>query len=282
MKLVIKLGLLLLLIPMLFIPSVVRADDGDGDMNVNIGIRTPGTANVGIGIDASVANINIEGANLFDLAGWAGYQGGATAASRAVQNSVPNSQYSSASTGLLPPLSSNSVVAEVAPPGKYDNWVPGWQGYFCPDTNLDPRVYHGSGCGGKWGVCDGYPDMWVRRQIAGLAPEFVAQKEKLNTVIEALAKVIAITEKNNSMLNGNGGLPDLMKAQMAQLEDVSLGLSVLEQEHSILEAKVEQQARDFNRKLLIISSAFALALLCLAGAVLRMWIRFRPRSWREL
>jgi hypothetical protein len=289
MKHIIKVGLLLFLMPMLLISSAAYADDGDGDMNVNIGITTPGTANVGVGIDANEANVWINGYGLADLAAGMGYQAGAAAGaaagSAAFQNSVPNSRYSQASTGYLPPLSSNSVVAEVAPPGKYDNWVLGWQGYFCPHTNLDPMVYHGSGCGGKWGVCDGYPDMWVRRQIAGLAPEFVAQKEKLNTVIEALAKVIVTTEKYNGMLNGNGGISDLMKAQMAQLEDVSLGLSVLEQEHIILEARVEQQTRDFNRKLLIISSAFAFALLCLAAAVLYLTTRvskLRPRSYREL
>jgi len=275
---------LLLLVPTLLIPSTVYADDEGGSMNVDISIRTPGTANVGIDIDASTANINIEGANLFDLAAWAGYQGGTAAASAAVQNSVPNSQYSGVSTGYLPPLSSNSVVAEVAPPGKYDNWVPGWQGYFCPHTNLDPMVYHGAGCGGKWGVCDGFPDFWARRQIAGLAPEFVAQKEKLNTVIEALAKVIAVTEKYNGVLNGKGGISDMMKAQMAQLEDVSLGLSVLEQKQVCLEARVEQQSRDFYRKLLIISSAFAFALVCLGAAVLYLAAlvrKLRPRSYPE-
>jgi len=284
MKHTIKVALpLFFVMSMLLIPSVAYAGDGDSDMNVGIGISTPGTANVDIGIDANEANVNIEGANLFDLAGSAGYQAGAAAASAAFQHSAPNSQYSQVGTGLLPPLSSIPAVAEVAPDGKYDSWTPGWMGYFCPHTNLDPMVYQGSGCGGTWGVCDGSADMWARRQLAGLAPEFVVQKEKLNTVIEALAKVIMVTETNNHA-NGNGAAA--LKAQLAQLEDVSLGLSVLEQEHAILETSIQKQKDDFNRKLVIITSVLGFAILCLIGAVvylaIHVWRRLLIRSYREL
>jgi hypothetical protein len=281
MKHIIKVGLpLFFVISMLLIPSAVYAGDGDGDTNVVIGITTPGTANVGVGIDANAANVWINGYGLDELAGWAGYQAGAqagaAAGSAAFQNSASNSQYSGVGTGLLPPLSNIPAVAEVAPDGKYDSWTLGWQGFFCPHTNLDPMVYQGSGCGGIWGVCDGSPDMWTRRQIAGLAPEFVVQKEKLNTVIDALAKVIMVTETNNHALNGNGGVAAL-KAQLAQLEDVSLGLSVLEQEHAILETSVQKQKDDFNRKLVIIASALGFAILCLIGAVAYLVIYVRRR-----
>jgi hypothetical protein len=283
MKHIIKVVLpLFSVIPMLLIPSAVYADDGD--MNVDIGITTPGTANVGVGIDANEANVWINGYGLDSLAAGMGYQAGAVAGSAAFQHSASNSQFSQVGTGLLPPLSSIPAVAEVAPDGKYDAWTPGWQGYFCPHTNLDPMVYHGSGCGGTWGVCDGYPDMWCRRQLAGLAPEFVVQKEKLNTVIEALAKVITVTEANNHALNGNGAA--VLKAQLAQLEDVSLGLSVLEQEHAILETSVQKQQDDFNKKLAILASAFGFAILCLIGAVAYLVIYVRRRllirSYREL
>jgi len=285
MKHIIKVGLLVFFVmPMLLIPSAAYAGDGDGDINVGIGISTPGTANVGVGIDANQANVWINGYGLDELAAGMGYQAGADAASAAFQHSVSNSQYSGVATGLLPPLSSIPAVAEVAPDGKYDSWTPGWQGYFCPHTNLDPMVYQGSGCGGTWGVCDGSADMWARRQLAGLAPEFVVQKEKLNTVIEALAKVIMVTETNNHALNGNGAA--VLKAQLAQLEDVSLGLSVLEQEHAILETSVQKQKDDFNRKLVIITSALGFAILCLIGAVvylaIHVWRRLLIHSYREL
>jgi hypothetical protein len=277
------LFILFVVMSILLIPATAYA--GDGDANVGISITTPGTANVGVGIDANSANVWINGQGLADLAGQMGYQAGAAAGSAAFQNSASNSQYSSVGTGMLPPLNTNPAVAEVDRDGKYSNPTIGWQGFFCPHTNLDPMVYSGSGCGGTWGVCDGYPDMWMRRQIAGLAPEFVVQKEKLNTVIEALAKVITVTESNNHELNGDGKVAAI-KEQLRQLDDVSLELSVLEQEHIALARVVQKQQADFNRLLKIITLALGAAILCLTGAVIYIVVSSRRRqhirSYREL
>lgn len=112
-----KVGLLVLLVvPMLLAGSAVYADDGD--TNVGIGITTPGTANVGVDINAGNANVWINGKDLGSMG------------AGAVQGSIPNSGYSQVGTGYLPPLSSYGVVAEVAPDGKYDGWLVGWRGYF--------------------------------------------------------------------------------------------------------------------------------------------------------
>jgi hypothetical protein len=265
MKHIIKVGLLLFFVmPMLLIPSAVYADDGD--MNVDVGITTPDTANVGVDINASDANVWINGVDL-----------GAMGAG-AVQGSTPNSDYSQVGTGNLPPLSNYGEVAEVSPDGKYDGWLIGWRGYFSPETNVDEAVYKGSGCGGTWGVCDGYPDMWTRRQIAGLAPHFVALYEKMNTVIAAVAKIIEVTDSNNAQLNGNGSVAEL-KLQLSQLADVSADVSRLEQRCDTLETAVQQQRDDYNKKLTIVASVSAFIFVCFAAYItlLTLYIR-RLRS----
>jgi len=255
-----KVGLLVLLVvPVLLAGSAVYADDG---IDAGIGITTPGTANVGVDINASNANVWINGADL-----------GAMGAG-AVQGSIPNSGYSQVGTGYLPPLSSYGVVAEVAPDGKYDGWLIGWRGYFSPETNIDEAVYKGSGCGGTWGVCDGYPDMWTRRQIAGLAPQFVALYEKMETIIAAVAKVIDVTNNNHAQLNGNGTVAEL-KLQLSQLADVSVGLTQLEQRCNTLETAVQQQRDDYNKKLTIVASVSAFIFLCFAAYIVLLTLYIR-------
>lgn len=259
-KCISKVGLLVLLVvPMLLAGSAVYADDG---IDAGIGITTPGTANTWLDINAGNSNLWINGVD------WGSMGAGA------VQGSIPNSGYSQVGTGYLPPLSSYGVVAEVAPDGKYDGWLVGWRGYFSPDTNIDEAVYKGSGCGGTWGVCDGYPDMWTRRQIAGLAPQFVALYEKMETVIAALAKVIDVTENNHAQLNGNGGVAEL-KLQLSQLADVSVGLTQLEQRCNTLETAVQQQRNDYNKKLTIVASVSAFIFLCFAAYIVLLTLSIR-------
>jgi hypothetical protein len=248
-KCISKVGLLaLLVVPMLLMTSAVHAGDGDVDVVVDI--------------NASNANVWINGVD------W-GSMGAA-----AVQGSISNGNYSQVGTGYLPPLSNYGVVAEVAPEGKYDGWLIGWRGYFSPETNVDEAVYKGSGCGGTWGVCDGYPDMWTRRQIAGLAPHFVAMYEKMETVIATLAKVIQVTEDNHAQLNGNGGVAEL-KLQLSQLADVSVGLAQLEQRCDTLETAAQQQRNDYNKKLTIVASVSAFIFVCFAAYItlLTLYIR---------
>lgn len=260
MKYIGKVGLLLfLVVPMLLIPSAVRAGDG-GTIDVDV---TGDYLDVGVGVYGSNNSIWIDG--IGDLG---------SIGARAVQGSIPNSGYSQVGTGYLPPLSSYGVVAEVAPDGKYDGWLVGWRGYFSPDNNVDDAVYKGSGCGGTWGVCDGYPDMWTRRQIAGLAPEFVALYEKMETVIAALAKVIQVTNNNHAELNGNGSVAEL-KLQLSQLADVSHDLSVLAQRQAALEATVQQQRADYTRQLTILAAALAFVFVCLTAAVVYFGVYIR-------
>jgi hypothetical protein len=189
-----------------------------------------------------------------------------------LQNSAPNSTYSSASTGMLPlpNISSDGRVAAIDSPETI--WVPGWQGYFCPKTNLDPTVYKGSGCG-VWGVADGYPDFWARRQIAGLAPEFRQQQAKMETSYLALAKLISASqEQDGSLVNVNQALQD----HLAQLSILNTDLAMLEKEHQALKAEVMQQKEESDRKTLILSIIFGSGMLGMAGYLVAMTRHYRP------
>lgn len=261
-KYMIKVGLLVfLVVPLLLIPSVAYADDGDGGIDVDISIFGE-PVNLSLNVPGSNTNVGINGTDLGSIG------------AKALQGSIPNSSYNQVGTGYLPPLNRYGVVAAVAPEGKYDQPLIGWRGYFSPDTNVDESVYKGSGCGGTWGVCDGYPDMWTRRQIAGLAPLFVAQYEKMETVIAALAKVIQVTNNNQTQLNGNGGVAEL-KLQLSQLADVSHDLSVLAQRQAALEATVQQQRADYTRQLTILAAALAFVFVCLTAAVVYFGVYIR-------
>jgi len=202
----------------------------------------------------------------------------------AVSSGLPNGTYTGASTGFLPPLINNPALAGLASTNEhYTNPLPGWTGYFCPTSNTDPSVYKGSGCGGVWGTADGWPDFWSRRQIAGIAPEFYAEKEKLNTTITAVAKVIGVLEKYHLMLNGDGngngnGLSgDLasLKKDISQLDDLKLSLSVLQEEHTDLSKALQQQKSDFDKKLINVIVVFAFVVICLIGAMLYFFSKLR-------
>lgn len=276
MKHILKIGLPLLLVislfsPLLFTGSTAHADDPPGfNTNIDLFGNNP---NLWTNLYGNNPNVWINGEHLGSL-------------SNTITNNVlghtgngnPNSNYSGASTGLLPPLGNIAGVAAVAP-DQYDTPYIGWQGYFCPHDNTDPSVYTGSGCGGTWGVCDGYPDMWARRQIAGIAPEFAIQKAKLDTVIEALAKVITVTENNNHELNGDGVVADI-KDQIADLVDLRLNVSVLEEEQNRLNTVIQKQQAAYDQKLATITTIFSAVFVCLIAflALVAVYIwRLRKR-----
>ena len=245
----------------LFASSPVYADDPGSNLNVEIDIIGD-NPDLGVNMYGDNPDVWINGVHLNQIAAQIGLTVGSVQVQKAISSSLPNSRYSGASTGFLPPLATNPGVAEVAP-GKYTQPLVGWKGYFCPDSNLDPSVYHGSGCGGTWGVCDGYSDFWCRRQIAGLAPEFVIQQEKLNTVIDALANVIRMTENNNSQLSGDGGLEDLqnqtseLQGQITNLEEIRASVSTLENDYVLLESTVNRNAVMYTRQVNIVIYVFS-------------------------
>ncbi len=247
-----------ILSPLLLSTAVYADDPGGLNVNVNIAGNNP---DVGVNMYGNNPNVWINGTHLDQIASFIGYSVGTATAQRALTASTPNGTYSGASTGYLPPLGTNAAVAEVAP-GKYMQPLVGWKGYFCPDSNLDPSVYHGSGCGGTWGVCDGYSDFWCRRQIAGLAPEFVVQQEKLNTVINALAKVISMTESNAAKIEDNGS-PVQMEEQLSQLKEVKAGVSSLEEDYTMLANTVARNAAFHNRQLNLVVCVFSGVLTCM-------------------
>jgi len=280
MKHLLKIGLPLLMVaslisPVLFTGSTAHADDPPGfNTTVDLYGNNP---NLWTNLYGNNPNVWINGEHLGSL-------------SNTITNNIlghvgngnPNSTYSSASTGFLPPLGNVAGVAAAAP-GQYDNSYIGWQGYFCPHDNTDPSVYKGSGCGGVWGVCDGYPDMWARRQIAGIAPEFAIQKAKLDTVINALAKVITVTENNNHELNGNGVVADI-KNQIADLVDIRLNVSVLEEEQNRLNTVIQKQQAEYDQKLATITAIFSAVFVCLIAVLvligLYIWrLRKRMKSF---
>ena len=89
---------------------------------------------------------------------------------------------------------------------------PGWQGYFGITSNDDTVViehknpgkvtyfvYNGAGCGGKWGVSDGYPDMWSRRQLLGLLPILATQQGQIDVIAEGLGKAIVVLENGKEV-----------------------------------------------------------------------------------
>jgi hypothetical protein len=288
------LAVAVILISSLFLSIPVLADDPPPGITANVNI-VGNNPDVGVNIYGNNPGVWINGAPLPGIISSAT----SAATSAAIAGSTPNGGYSGASTGTLPPLGNSPALAGLNTGGQYNNPLPGWRGYFCPTSNNDPAVYHGSGCGGKWGVADGWPDYWSRRQIAGLAPEFYAEKEKMNTAINALAKIIGEIGKYNVLFgisnvktngdgsgngNGNGNgqvasvasstLEDLKKS-LVQLEDVKLNLSVLEQEHADLASLVQQQKTEFDQKLLLMVLIFVFSVLCLGGALL-----YLNRKWR--
>lgn len=261
----------------LFIP--VFADDAGPGITATVNI-VGNNPDANVNLYGSNPDVWINGAALDQLAGYFGAQAGAQAggsvASAALQNSAPNSTYSSVGTGMLPVpnITSDGRVAAIDSPDT--KWVPGWQGFFCPKTNLDPMVYHGSGCGGTWGVCDGAADLWARRQLAGLAPEFRQTQNKLETSYVALAKLIAVSqEQNGSIVNVNQALQD----HLAQLSILSTDLAMLEKQHQALKAEVMQQREESDRKMLILAIIFGAGMLAMGGYLIALTRRYRTPAF---
>lgn len=216
----------------------------------------------------------INGNGLGALSYYGGYFGGAAAASMASQFNSPNNQYSQSSTGFLPlpTITADGKVAQVGSAGT--QWVEGWKGYFCPDSNEDIRVYKGAGCGGTWGVCDGYPDLWVRRQIAGLAPEFRQQQAKLDTSIVAISRLIMETKQNGTDLQLTNAA---LEQNLGQLAEVSVQLAILEGKFNDLEKAVALQKEESDRRLTFIFTIFCIGLLAMAGYMISTIFFDKPR-----
>jgi len=261
------------LIAVLALVLPVYADDPPGIIaTVNI-VGTNPDAHVNMYGDNP--DVWINGAGLDQLSAYFGAQAGAAAGAAAASSSAANSVYSGVGTGMLPlpTITSDGKVASIDSPGT--QWVPGWQGFFCPKTNLDPMVYHGSGCGGTWGVCDGWPDMWARRQIAGLAPEFRQTQNRLDVSYVALSKLIVATQDQDSnIVNINQALQD----HLAQLSILSADVAILEKEHQALKVAVLQQKEESDRKTLILSIIFGSGLLGMAGYLAVTTQHYRPRK----
>ncbi len=133
----------------------------------------------------------------------------------------------------------------------------------------------GSGCGGTWGVCDGTADLWARRQIAGLAPEFRQTQNKLDTSYAALAKLITVSQEHDgSIVNVNQALQD----HLAQISVLSSDLAMLEKAHNALRDEVSQQKEESDRKMLILIIIFGAAMLGMAGYLVALTLHYRPRK----
>jgi hypothetical protein len=275
-KYLIGLGYALVVLVAVFALAIpVSADDPPAiTATVNIVGENP---DAHVNLFGNNPDVWINGNGLGQLSYYGGYQGGAAAASAASQFNTVNNQYSTSSTGLLPlpNITSDGRVADAGSPGT--QWVEGWKGYFCPDSNDDIKVYKGGGCGGKWGVCDGYPDMWVRRQIAGLAPEFRQEQAKLQTSIVAISKLIMQTKQNGNNLEMTNAA---LQQNLEQLGEVSVNLAVLEKRHNELELAVAQQKEDSDRKLTYICIIFAAGMLGMAGYLIALTLHNRPRKVR--
>lgn len=254
-----------------FLP--VYADDPPGIIaTVNIVGNNP---DANVNLYGNNPDVWINGYGLDQLAAYYGAQAGGSAGSNAFQNSAANSNYSQVGTGMLPlpNITSDGHVASIDSPGT--KWVPGWQGFFCPKTNLDPMVYMGSGCGGTWGVCDGTADLWARRQIAGLAPEFRQTQNRLDTSYSALAKLITVSQEHDgSIVNVNQALQD----HLAQISVLSSDLAMLEKAHNALRDEVNQQKEDSDRKMMILIIIFGAAMLGMAGYLVALTLHYRPRK----
>jgi hypothetical protein len=262
------MGLIAVLMPAM---AVYAADPPAIVATVNINGNNP---NANVNLNGNNPSVWINGYGLGDLSYYAGYQGGAMAAAAGNGFSAPNGQYSSSSTGLLPlpNITPDGRVADVGSAGT--QWVAGWKGYFCPDTNEDISVYKGGGCGGTWGVCDGSPDMWSRRQIAGLAPEFRQQQNKLETSIAAISRLIMETRQHGTDMQYT---QTALQQNLEQLGELSMSLAMLERRHDALEEMVAQQKDESDRRFTLVCIVFGIGMLGMLGYLVMNVLRDRPR-----
>jgi hypothetical protein len=169
------------------------------------------------------------------------------AVSGAVQQSVPNGVWGNGNTGMLPPLAAIPEINAIAP-GKYTQPVIGGMGYIGPITNESPFVYKGSGCG-MWGVSDGYPDLWGRRQMVGVTVDLTIQREKLAQTQTALVKVIGEIQNNNASI---GTVNTQLSESLDTLSGVVTDLAVIEEENLQFRERTLNKINDMNNTLIII------------------------------
>lgn len=185
----------------------------------------------------------------------------------AVQSATPNSVYVDRSPGVLPPLGIVPEINAIAP-GKYTQPVAGNAGYFSVQSNLNPFVYKGAGCG-VWGVSEGYPDLWSRRQLAGITIDYTIQKERLAQTQVALVKAIGEVQKNNASIETVGVQ---LNESLDNLKAVTTDLSVAEQEAVMYRQQVSKQFNDMSNQFLLLSILSAIGFVFLAVLVIVLFI----------
>jgi hypothetical protein len=191
-----------------------------------------------VDIDGTNPDVYINGVNIESLA---------TDTGAVVQQATPNSTWSGASTGTLPPLGLIPEVNAVAP-GKYMNPVVGGMGYIGPKTNESPYVYKGSGCG-MWGVSDGYPDLWGRRQMVGVTVDLTIQREKLAQTQAALVRAIGEIQTNNASI---GTVNTQLSESLDTLSGIVTDLAVIEEENLQFREQTAQKINDMNNTLMLV------------------------------
>jgi hypothetical protein len=246
-----------MLLVFILIPSITLADSG---VVVDVTV-------IGDGTDASVnligdgSDVWINGAPLGGII--------SSAVSGAVQSATPNSMWSGASTGTLPPLGLIPEVNAIAP-GKYMNPVVGGMGYIGPKTNESPYVYKGSGCG-MWGVSDGYPDLWGRRQMVGVTVDLTIQREKLAQTQEALVRAIGEIQTNNASI---GTVNTQLSENLDTLSGIVTDLAVIEEENLQFREQTAKKINDMNNTL-------TFTMICVAVGFLVVLVGFVVLSKRK-
>jgi hypothetical protein len=181
------------------------------------------------------------------------------AISGGIQQATPNSQYSQASTGVLPPLGLIPAVNAVAP-GKYTQSVIGGMGYLGPTTNENPFVYKGAGCG-MWGVSDGYPDLWSRRQMVGVTVDLTVQREKLEQTQMALVKVIGELKNNSTSFEA---VNSQLGTSLDTLSGVVTDLAVIEEENLQFRENTVKQFDNLYMVIIILSICVIVGFIAIA------------------
>lgn len=239
-------------VPFLAPPSKVSADT-----NVSVSILSNETINAFLDLVANNGNTNvwINGVPLSGIIS----QG----ISAAVRQSVPNGQYSGASS-------------------------PGWQGWFGitsndaeievkgPDGNTSTLfVYTGAGCGGAYGTSDGWPDFWVRRNFIGLMAYTLNLESELKITQDAIVKLIEFSGNQEKINKDLATDVQGLQQEVEFLKERILTLEELEKQNiDRIESSLEQKTDRLDNLtiwLIVVSSL----LVILIGVILLLYIRTR-------
>jgi len=241
--------LLIALVVILILPSVAYADDGV-DVSIDIWGDNPDTW---LTLWGDNPDVWINGRYLGSLATQADL---GHAMSVAVRNSVPNGRYGNSSS-------------------------PGYQGYFGIKSNeaivvIDHEnpgkvaysVYKGAGCGGSWGLSDGWPDFWSRRQFLGLLPILEAHQRGVTEnkkAIESLNdKPVALENPEyGSMIETNRGELAVLSSRMDKLEKFV-------DEQGCLICELEQEAGVIRTTTYVLSGFIILLVAAIASLSWRL------------